>query len=55
MKKFRTAVSLLIMILSACAGFFVGSTLDDAFGGAILFALISGISCIVYAIDNSDS
>ena len=55
MKKFRTAVSLLIMILSAGVGLFVGSTLDDAFGGATLFALISGIACIVYAIDNSDS
>ena len=55
MKKFRTAVSLFIMVLSAVAGFFVGSTIDDSLGGAILFALISGISCIVYAIDNSDS
>ena len=55
MKKFGTAVSLIIMVLSAVAGFFVGSTIDNAFGGAILFALISGIACIVYTIDNSDS
>ena len=46
MKKFRTAGSV---------GFFIGSTFsgsDGGFGCAILLALISGIACIVYAIDN---
>lgn len=55
MKKFRTAVSLFIMVLSAVAGFFVGSTIDDSLGGAILFSVISGFACIVYTIDNSYS
>lgn len=55
MKKFRTIVSVIIMALAGIAGFFAGSALQDAFGGAILFAMIAGIACIVYAIDNRDN
>lgn len=52
MKKFRTAVSVIIMVIAAVIGLFVGSALSDGLGGAILFALIAGIACIVYTIDN---
>lgn len=52
MKKFRTVVSLVVMLLAGVVGFFIGSTLENAFGGAILFSLIVGIACVVYAIDN---
>ena len=52
MDKFRTVVSLIIMVISAFAGFIVGAFLNNAMGGAILFALISGISCIIYTVDN---
>ena len=53
MDKFRTVVSLIIMLVSAFAGFMIGAFLDNnAVGGAILFSLISGISCIIYTIDN---
>ena len=48
MKKFRTIVSLIAMVLAGVVGFFVGSTLENAFGGAILFSLIVGIACVVY-------
>lgn len=55
MKKFRTIVSVIIMALAGIAGFLLaGSALQDPFGGAILFAMIAGIACIVYAIDNRD-
>ena len=50
MKKFRTVGSVIIMAIAAVVGFFSGS--DGGFGCAILLALISGIACIVYAIDN---
>ena len=43
------------MAIAAVVGFFIGSTVsgsDGGFGCAILLALISGIACIVYAIDN---
>ncbi len=55
MNKFRTAGAVIIMTLAAVIGIFIGAALGDAVGGAILFALIAGIGCIVYAIDNRDA
>lgn len=55
MKKFRTVGAVIIMALAAVTGTFVGAALGDPLGGAILFALIAGIGCIVYAIDNRDA
>ena len=52
MKKFRTTVSVIIMILAGIAGFFAGSAVTDRMGGAILFSMIAGIGCIIYAADN---
>lgn len=52
MNKYRTTVSVIVMILAAAVGFFVGSSLNDSFGGAILFSVIAGIACIVYTLDN---
>lgn len=48
----KTIVSLIIMVISGCIGVFIGGMLNNMIGGAILFALISGIACIVYTIDN---
>lgn len=53
-KKFRTAVSLIVMLLSGAAGFFIGAALGNAWGGAICFSMIAGIACVVYAVDNRD-
>ena len=52
MKKFRTSISVTIMIFAAIGGYFAGATANEPMGGAILFALIAGIGCLVYAIDN---
>ena len=52
MKKFRTAVSVVIMVIAAIAGYFTGAALNEAMNGAVLFSVIAGIACIVYAIDN---
>jgi hypothetical protein len=41
-------VSVIVMILASIVGFY----LFDDYGGPILFALIAGIACIVYTIDN---
>ena len=54
MKRFRTAVSAVLMTLAGIAGFFAGAFLGNAMGGAILFAMIAGMACIVYAIDNRE-
>lgn len=52
MKKFRTVVSVIVMIIASIFGIFVGSTFNEALSGAILFSLISGIACVIYVIDN---
>ena len=54
MEKFRTVVSVIIMVIAGIVGFFMGAFLDDAMGGAILFAMIAGMACIIYAIDNHE-
>ena len=53
MNKFRTVGSVIIMVIAGVAGIYIGGmTFDEPIGGAILFSMISGIACIVYAIDN---
>ena len=52
MKKFRTAVSVIIMVIAGIVGFFVGASVNEAMAGAGLFSMISGIACIIYTIDN---
>ena len=54
MKKFRTAVSVIIMLIAGTAGFFIGAALDNAMGGAFLFSMIAGIVCVIYTIDNQE-
>lgn len=54
MEKFRTVVSVIVMLLCIVAGFFLGTFFDNAIGGCILGALISGIACIIYVLDNRD-
>lgn len=54
MKKFRTVISLIVMVIAGIVGFFVGASINEAMFGAILFSMISGIACIVYVIDNNE-
>ena len=54
MNKFRTVVSLIIMIIAGIIGFFAGAALGGGLDGAILFSLIAGIACIIYTIDNQE-
>ena len=54
MKKFRTVACIIIMVIAAIAGFFIGAFLDEAMGGAILFSMIAGIACIIYNIENRE-
>lgn len=49
----KTIISLIIMIVSSCIGLFVGALLsNDMIGGMILFALISGIACIIHTLES---
>ena len=51
MKKFRTVASVIIMVIAGIVGFFIGAFLNEPMAGTILFSMIAGIACIVYAID----
>lgn len=46
-----TEISIIIMVVAAVAGFFLGAAVNDAMGGAILLSLIAGIGCIVHTIE----
>ena len=54
MKTFRMVVSVIIMVLAGFVGFFVGASVNEAMGGAILFSMIAGIVCVVYTLDNHE-
>lgn len=55
MGKFRTVVSVVLMVLTALAGFAVDAGLfGSGFGGAILFAMIAGFACVIYVLDNRE-
>ncbi len=54
MSKFRTVVSVIIMILAGIVGFFMGSFLENSLAGAILFSMIAGIACIIFTLDNRE-
>lgn len=55
MRRFRTVVSVIIMIIAGIIGFFVGAALNEGLlDGAVLFSLIAGIACVVYTIDNRE-
>lgn len=55
MKKFRTIVSLIVMVLAGVAGLFLGAALGDGLHGAILLSTIAGFACVIYTMDNRES
>lgn len=55
MKKSRTVVSVIIMVVAGIVGIFADAALNNTIGEAVLFSMIAGIACIVYAIDNHES
>ena len=55
MKKVRTIVSVIIMILCGCVGLYFGGAFNNTIGGCILGVLISGIACIIYVLDNQNN
>ena len=54
MKKYRTETCVIIMAIAAIARIFIGATLNEAMGVAILVSMIAGIACIVYNIENRE-
>lgn len=50
----KTLEAIVTMVVAAIVGFFIGAALNDIVGGMILMVLISGIACIVHAIETSN-
>ena len=43
-----------MMALAGFVGFFVGASVNDSMGGATLFAMVAGIACVIYTLDNRE-
>ena len=48
----RTIISVVIIIIAAVIGFFMGAGMNEAMGGATLFASIAGFACTIQAIES---
>lgn len=48
----RTIVSIVIILISAFIGLFVGSAINGAETTALLFAVIAGFACTILAIES---
>ena len=51
----NTIISVIVMIAASIVGLFAGAFVNDFAGGAILFALIAGIACIIHTIDKKET
>ena len=43
-----------MIALAGFVGIFVGASVNDSMGGAILFSTIAGIAYVVYTLDNRE-
>ena len=43
-----------MMALAGSVGFFVGASVNDSIGGAIVFSMIAGIVCVIYTLDDRE-
>lgn len=48
----RTIISVLIIIVASVLGFFMGAGMNQAMGGATLFATVAGFACTIQAIES---
>lgn len=48
----RTIISVVIIIAAAIIGFIMGTGMNQAMGGATLFAVIAGFACTIQAIES---
>ena len=43
-----------MIALAGFVGIFVGASVNDSMGGAILFSMIAGIVCVIYTLDSRE-
>ena len=48
----RTIISIIIIIVASVIGFSLGAGMNEAMGGAALFATIAGFACTIHAIES---
>lgn len=48
----RTILSLVIIVIAAVIGFFLGSGMNESTAFATLFAVVAGFGCVIHAIDS---
>ena len=49
----RVMISIILMIIAALVGFFFGTGMSEAMGGAILLSMITGFACTINAIEKN--
>lgn len=49
----RTIVSVILMLVAAFVGFLLGTAINEAMNGAILLSIITGVACIINAIEKN--
>ena len=49
----RVMISIILMIIAALVGFFFGTGMSEAMGGAILLSMITGFDCNISAIEKN--
>ena len=49
----RVMISIILMIIAALVGFFFGTGMSEAMGGAILLSMITGFACTISAIEKN--
>ena len=49
----RVMISIILMVIAALVGFFFGTGMSEAMGGAILLSMITGFACTISAIEKN--
>ena len=49
----RVIISIFLMVIAALVGFFFGTGMNEAMGGAILLSMITGFACTISAIEKN--
>ena len=49
----RAKISVILIVIAALVGFFFGTGMNEAMGGAILLSMITGFACTISAIEKN--
>lgn len=49
----RTIISIILMVIAAVIGAFLGMGMNEPLSGAILLSMIAGFACTIYSIEKN--